>query len=84
MEQTFVLQVFPIDTFHNLCLCRINDQMSILVFCVSGEPVMIDLCLSVLIPILQSQFDVLAQGLTSLLYKTRHNGKQLLLWNPSC
>ena len=64
----------PDDAFYNLHLRRLDDQMPILVFCVSKETVVVDLPLAILVSVLQSQFDVLAQGLAFLLCEARHNG----------
>ena len=52
--------------------------MPILVFCVSEETLVVDLNLAVLVSVLQSQFNVLDQGLAFLLCKAHHNGKQHL------
>ena len=50
LEQTTALQI--LDALYNLCLRRLNDQMTILVFCVSEESVVVDLHLAVLVIII--------------------------------
>lgn len=52
LEQTTALQVFPVDALHNLRLSRLNNQMPILVFCVSEETIVVDLTLAVLVIII--------------------------------
>lgn len=52
--------------------------MSILIFRVTKETVVVDLYLSILVAVLQAQLDVLTQRLAFLLDEARHDGKQYL------
>lgn len=53
-------EVFSVDALYDFCLLRINDQMPVVILCVSEEAIVIDLHLALLVAVLQSQLDVLA------------------------
>lgn len=67
------LQVFSVDTLDNLCLVRIDDQMSVRVLGVSEESVVVDLHLSLLVAVLQAELHVLRKALAFLLGKRGHD-----------
>ena len=53
-------EVFPVDALYDFCLLRINDQVPVFILGVSEEAIVVDLNLTLLVAVLQSQFDVLA------------------------
>lgn len=57
------LQVFPVDALYHLCLFRIDDEISICIFGVAEEVIVIYLYLAILVPKLESQLHILAEGL---------------------
>ena len=58
--------------------------MTVLVFGISEETIVIYLHLSVLITVLQSQLDILRKALALLLCKTCHNSKKYLAFGIHC
>ena len=53
-------EVFPVDALYDFCLLRINDQVPVVILCVSEEAIVINLNLTLLVAVLKSQLDVLA------------------------
>lgn len=53
-------EVFPVDALYDFCLLRINDQVPVFILGVSEEAIVVDLNLTLLVAVLESQFDVLA------------------------
>ena len=78
LEQACPFQVLPVNPLYHFRLCRLYDQISFLILCVTQKTAVIDPDLPVLETVLQSKFDVLAQRLAFLLCQARHNGKQHL------
>ena len=57
------LQVFPVDALYHLCLFRIDDEISICIFGVAEEGIVIYMYLAILVPKLESQLHILTEGL---------------------
>lgn len=76
--------VFPVDTLDSFLLLRVDNKVTIRVFGVAEEAIMIELNMSLLVAVLQVQFDVLARGLTFLLGQRCHNGKEHLAFGIHC
>ena len=53
-------EVFPVDALYDFCLLRVNDKVPVVILGVSEESIVIDLHLTLLVAVLQSQFYVLA------------------------
>ena len=43
------LQVFPLDASYHLCLLRVDDQITVCIFCVAQKTVVIDLDMALLV-----------------------------------
>ena len=72
------LKVFPIDAFDDLCLLRIDYQMSISVLGVSEEAIVVDLNLPLLVAVLKAELHVLRKVLAFLLGQRGHDRQQHL------
>ena len=57
------LQVFPVDALYHLRLLWIDDEISVCIFCIAEEVIVVYLHLAALIAELESQLYVLAEGL---------------------
>jgi hypothetical protein len=72
------LKIFSVDALYDFSLLRINDELAILVLCVSEKAVMVDGDLSLLVTVLKTELHVLAERLAFLLGKTCHYCDQYL------
>ena len=57
------LPVFPVDALYHLRLLWIDDEISVCIFCIAEEVIVVYLHLAALIAELESQLYVLAEGL---------------------
>jgi hypothetical protein len=78
------LQVFPVDAPNDLSLCLIDDKVSVSVFSVAEEVIVVDLHFALLVAILNAELHVLRKALTFLLGKGRHNRKEYFAFGVHC
>lgn len=60
------LQILPKNAFYNFCFLFVNNQITIIIFVVAKESLVVDDYLSLLIAVLQTETHVLRKTFTSL------------------